>query len=211
MAEGSNPASGKNIGPILRVGFLGLVAVQSVFGMSIELPGLFGDNPDFFGAAIDTAFFGYSARLLLAQAGIGMQKEAASKAAASLSGFECVMTLNIGREPGTWMPQEWASSGARLSLPLKMYFDNAEVDLGFPGEEALEGRYARRLRCDGGSFVGAQGEVKVQPTGGAWIAKATGQPGVSSLRFYVDFPEEARRNDVTLPAGRVFFSVQTMN
>ena len=63
MAEGSNPASGKNIGPILRVGFLGLVAVQSVFGMSIELPGLFGDNPDFFGAAIDTAFFGYSARL----------------------------------------------------------------------------------------------------------------------------------------------------
>ena len=25
-------------------------------------------------------------------------------------------------------------------------------------------------------------------------------------RFFVDFPEEAARNDVTLPAGRVFFS-----
>ena len=34
----------------------------------------------------------------------------------------------------------------------------------------------------------------------------SGIPGASQLRFFVDFPAEASRNDVTLPAGRVFFS-----
>ena len=42
--------------------------------------------------------------------------------------------------------------------------------------------------------------------GGAWTATPTALPGVSSVRFYLSFPESSRRNDVTLPAGRVFFS-----
>ena len=32
-----------------------------------------------------------------------------------------------------------------------------------------------------------------------------GIPGASTLNFFVDFPAEAARNDVTLPEGRVFF------
>ena len=32
-----------------------------------------------------------------------------------------------------------------------------------------------------------------------------GVPGASTLNFFVDFPAEATRNDVTLPEGRVFF------
>jgi len=71
----------------------------------------------------------------------------------------------------------------------------------------MTGRTARQLCCPGGgSFVGQAGTVRVEPTGGAWSVKPTRQPGVGELRFFLDFPTEAARNDVTLPAGRVFFS-----
>ena len=53
---------------------------------------------------------------------------------AALSGYEFGATLSLGREPGTWMPAEWAASGARLSLPLLVRFPDERVDLGFPGE-----------------------------------------------------------------------------
>ena len=42
--------------------------------------------------------------------------------------------------------------------------------------------------------------------GGAWSAQEPQQCGQRLLRFFVDFPQDARRNDVTLPAGRLFFS-----
>ena len=60
------------------------------------------------------------------------------------------ITLNIGREPGTWMPKEWAASGARLSLPMRVRFSDESVDMGFPGEEALNpggGRYGKKVCC----------------------------------------------------------------
>ncbi|EOD38533.1 hypothetical protein EMIHUDRAFT_446917, partial [Emiliania huxleyi CCMP1516] len=105
------------------------------------------------------------------------------------------------------MPKEWGSSGARLSLPLQLRFSEETADLGFPGEESMTGRTARQLCCPGGgSFVGQAGTVRVEPTGGAWSVKPTRQPGVGELRFFLDFLTEAARNDVTLPAGRVFFS-----
>ena len=58
-------------------------------------------------------------------------------------------------------------SGARLSLPLKLRFSDEVVDLGVPGEDTINGgaRYAKRLFCEGGSFVSAQGAQTV-----AWVA-----------------------------------------
>ena len=73
-------------------------------------------------------------------------------------------------------------------------------------QEALAGRYARRVVCEGGSFVGPQGEVRVRATGGAWAVRPSGRDGASAVRFYLDFPDGAERNDVSLPAGRVYMS-----
>ena len=47
----------------------------------------------------------------------------------SLDGTSWRVGLNIGREPGTAMPQEWAASGARLAMP---------VDVTFAPDEAAD-------------------------------------------------------------------------
>ena len=57
-----------------------------------------------------------------------------------------------------------------------------------------------------GKFVGVNGEVEVAATSGAWSQVATGRGGESFLRFFIDFPDGASRNDVELPTGRVFFT-----
>ena len=139
-----------------------------------------------------------------------------SAAALTLNAFSCRVTLNIGREPGTWMPDDWAASGARMSLPLDVTFSDEPVECTEPNflqnrDVKLpslpgEGSSTSRLQCSGGSFVGAQGEVVVKADGGAWSAQPTGQCGEHLLRFYLDFPEGAARNDVSLPAGRLYFS-----
>jgi hypothetical protein len=121
-----------------------------------------------------------------------------------LEGLTCRVTLNIGREEGTWMPPEWAASGARLSLPMDVRFSDEAVDC--EEQNFLERGRTARVYCEGGSFVGPQGQVFVKAEGGQWSAAPTGSCGEHAFRFFIDFPEEATRNDVSLPAGRVYFS-----
>ena len=90
-----------------------------------------------------------------------------STAALSLNGFSCRVTLNIGREPGTWMPDDWAASGARMALPLDVTFSDEPVECAEPNflqnrDVKLpnlpgSGSSTSRLQCSGGSFVGLQG------------------------------------------------------
>ena len=198
-----------------RSAILALLSVQSAFGLARqdEIAGVvthFADpelQTNYFGTLIDTLFLSYGANILLSQAGFIKESPTASKV--SLHDMECQVTLSIGREPGTWMPKDWAASGARLSLPMRVRFSDDIVDIGFPGEETLNpggSRYAKKLYCEGGSFVGAQGEVVVKATGGAWSAETSEIPGASTVNWFIDFPESATRNDVSLPEGRVFFS-----
>ena len=115
------------------------------------------------------------------------------------------LSLSIGREQGTWMPEEWAASGARLLLPITVEFDSVP----YPGEpEALVGQTSFRVRPVGeSSFVGVGGKVTVPVRGGAWAIQPPKPPQKPALlRFWLEFPEEAKRNDVTLPPGRVFFT-----
>ena len=115
------------------------------------------------------------------------------------------LALNVGRESGTWMPDDWAASGARLLLPVSCEF-TADQYLGEP--EPLVGRTCFRVRPLGEStFVGAGGTVNVKVKGGAWSV-APPKPGErpARLRFWLEFPEACARNDVELPAGRVFFN-----
>ena len=131
--------------------------------------------------------------------------------AVGLEGSSWKITLNVGREKGTWMPEQWAASGARLSLPLELTFTDEPIKAQWlqplvdPDEPSL-GPDTRKLRVrENGSFVGAQGLVAVEVLGGAWCAQPTGRCGESRLNFYLDFPEGCSRNDVSIPAGRVFF------
>lgn len=130
-----------------------------------------------------------------------------------LQGSTWKMTLEVGRLPGldTRMPKEWAASGARLSVPMEITFSdepvqgsNPEGDLRWLVEEPACCP-ARRLLATPGSFVGAQGEVEVACSAGGWLAEPADRCGMSVLRWYLDFPTGAQRNDAILPAGRVFF------
>ena len=190
------------IGTAFLVGF----AAQSCYDLVDEVPGLFGEKRDLFGTFFDAAVLSWSAGRLLEQTGLTTAGND-DGAAAALAGLESRLTLSVGREDGTWMAKEWGASGARLSLPLQVTFSDERLDLGFPGEEALGGRGARRLECAEGRFVGPKGETVVRTDGGAWTTSAIpGPPGQFKLRFFIDFPDGAERNDVSIPAGRVFFS-----
>ena len=201
-----------------RTVLLALITVQSSVALvsGRELGGvvqeLTGQRPiaadiDYFGTLVDSLFLAWAGTTLLAQSGIVKEDPKVSAAKASMNNMETQITLNVGREPGTWMPKEWGASGARLSLPMKVRFAEEVVDVGFPGEESLGvSRYAKKVYCDGGSFIGANGETRVQATGGAWATEPSGIPGASTLNFFIDFPQAAERNDVSLPEGRVFFS-----
>lgn len=197
----SYPASKR--GAILRSAFLSYVAVESATALvNKDLPGFAAGDFNVFGTLIDGGFLYYCFNLLVKQI-IGGQ----SVDTPTLEGLTAVLKLDVGREPGTWMPKDWAASGARLSLPQTVTFSDEPIDLGFPGENALNGRLAKKLTVvEGGRFVGAQGEVRVSATEGAWVATPTSVPGVAKVRFFLDFPAKATRNDVTLPEGRIFFS-----
>ena len=198
--------------PIRKYGgsvVLGLLGIQSIRDLILEVPKLGSDQADYFGTAIDVAFTAFVATQLATQSGVAQPN--GGEPSADLAGLDFKITMSVGRESGTWMDKSWAASGARLLLPLQCSFTGDELDLGFPGEEALAGRYCRRLDCDGGSFVGPGGTVTVACDGGGWWAAPTGRPGEQSLRFFLDFPEGAERNDVSIPPGRVFFSSALLN
>ena len=194
----ASPLSSIPVGSIV----LGALAIGSVGDLAVEVPKLGGEGADYIGTLLDAAFLGYATKTLGAQSGL----LADAAPATTVEGLELCVSLSVGREEGTWMPKDWAASGARLLLPLDVRFEDERLDLGFPGEEALGGRFCRRLSCDGGSFVGRDGRVEVACAGGGWSAAPTGRPGEFALRFFLDFPSAVARNDVEIPAGRVFLS-----
>lgn len=179
-----------------RSAVLGLVSVQSALGLAggneiggviAELSGqrALANDIDYFGTIVDALFLTYAASTLLAQTGLIKDDPEATAPKVSLNNMETEITLNIGREPGTWMPKDWAASGARLSLPMQVRFADELVDLGMPGEETLAmapggGRYAKKLYCEGGSFIAADGTTVVKASGGAWSAQPSGVPGACS-------------------------------
>ena len=126
------------------------------------------------------------------------------------------LSIDVGREEGTWMPEDWAKSGARLVCPL-------EVEV--LGEAAAEPNAERDIMGGGASLirpvatpkiVSERGEEEVLVAGGGWKIGPSdaGRGRAATLRFWLDFLEarglgagvSARRNDVTLPAERLYFA-----
>jgi len=131
--------------------------------------------------------------------------------------------LNIGREPGTWMPKEWGASGDRLHLHLELEFssdallsstsgdDNKNNNM-FPGDDFLNGRSHTKLlkvvhNEASMSPTMTEGARKVRVRNGGWrVAPFEGPIGTTVLRFYVELEELASHlgSDVWCPAGRVY-------
>lgn len=120
------------------------------------------------------------------------------------------LMLNVGREPGTWMPKTWAASGERLRLHLEFEFTKDQLyereDFlnGFSGAQVLkvansEGDLAPCLQYGGR-------KIRIKEVGGWRVAPNEGPMGTSVLRFYFDLEEEAKHpgSDVSCPAGRIF-------
>jgi hypothetical protein len=126
-----------------------------------------------------------------------------------LAGWSCKLSLNIGREAGTWMPAEWAASGARLVLPFQVMFEEGQLEQVGSNERLLGGPDAPRRRLtpltDPKFVDGTMGErtVRVAKTA-AWCETPLGESGERALRFFVDFKDSATRQDVTFDAERVF-------
>jgi hypothetical protein len=140
--------------------------------------------------------------------------------AASLATFASAsrvwrLRLNIGRESGTAMPADWASSGARLAFAVDVQFLAGACDAAVrPVSEKLLGTPVRALtplKLET-SFVGAHGEERVRVLPGGWSETKLSDvrrdlnEGQVALRFFLDVPDGATRNDVSCPAGRIFFT-----
>lgn len=118
--------------------------------------------------------------------------------------------LDIGRDPGTWMPKTWGASGKRMLLNLEICF---EPDQLYDREEFLEGvGNAKVCRV-------VHHELNIAPTmtegikrvltlkdGGWRIVKSAGPLGTDVLRFYIETDSEIRQGDVSVPPGRIYFT-----
>ena len=131
----------------------------------------------------------------------------------TLLGTSWRLKLDVGLEPGSWMPKKidgWGASGARLLVDALVDFEASPA-----GEsEELVGPLdqTRLLTARGGSkIVTFEGEQEVSFESGGWcvqrplLSKPAEQEGL--LRFWLDCPSGCAKNDVSVPRGeRIFFS-----
>ena len=137
---------------------------------------------------------------------------------ALLDGSKWKLSLDIGREPGTWMPSDWGISGERLKLDFECEFTGNQLYeredfLGSMGD-------AKELQVMGSKLVLSpsitEGSREIQVKNGGWrVAKGRGPNGSDILRFYIEIDEEIKRksdsSDVYCPAGRIYLSCGFFN
>lgn len=127
-----------------------------------------------------------------------------------LHNVQCKLIMNVGRTPNTAMPREWAASGAKLALPLEVKFTAYECAPDMNTESLLGGDlHSSFLVVEPKSeptFVSMKGQETVKVMPGAYNVQAQSfDEQQHSLRFFLDFPDGAVRNDVSLPKERIYF------
>lgn len=125
-----------------------------------------------------------------------------------LDGTRWKVMLNIGREPGTWMPKTWGISGERLLINVEVEFTDEPL---YQREEFLNGMVnAKKLEIHhvdlGPTLSEDLRHVQFKDTGGWRVAPGEGPMGTDVLRFYIEIEEEVRHQggDVYCPKGRVY-------
>ncbi|KAL3776503.1 hypothetical protein ACHAWO_001026 [Cyclotella atomus] len=122
------------------------------------------------------------------------------------------VSLSIGREPGTWMPKTWGTSGQRLNLSFKAEFTPSQL---YERDDFLRGGYtnAKILHVLDGqvtlspSLTEGQRIYKVK-NGGWQVTQGDGPLGTDLLRFYIELDDEVthKGSDLYIPKGRVYCS-----
>mmetsp|Transcript_19455 Transcript_19455/g.55977 ORF Transcript_19455/g.55977 Transcript_19455/m.55977 type:complete len:330 (-) Transcript_19455:35-1024(-) len=131
---------------------------------------------------------------------------------------QCALQVNVGRIPGTAMPNDWAASGARLGFLLEVEFceelpSNYQMTkerLLLGSRKGLGRQPTVALRAveplNEPTFISTAGQQVIRVTEGAYGCELQSlQSQQYGFRFFLDFPEGAVRNDVELPAERIYF------
>eukprot|EP00555_Chaetoceros_dichaeta_P012889 CAMPEP_0198261830 /NCGR_PEP_ID=MMETSP1447-20131203/10476_1 /TAXON_ID=420782 /ORGANISM="Chaetoceros dichaeta, Strain CCMP1751" /LENGTH=342 /DNA_ID=CAMNT_0043949873 /DNA_START=382 /DNA_END=1410 /DNA_ORIENTATION=+ len=126
-----------------------------------------------------------------------------------LSDTSWKMSLNIGREQGTWMPKDWGVSGDRLLINLQIDFTGQQL---YKREDFLGGLGgARILKIKDNQMTLSpsvrEGIQTIRALEGGWrVAKGQGPMGTDILRFYLEVEERISHTDgdVYCPAGRIY-------
>eukprot|EP00978_Attheya_sp_CCMP212_P002212 scaffold4523_cov50-Attheya_sp.AAC.2 len=106
-----------------------------------------------------------------------------------LDGTHWKVMLNIGREPGTWMPKTWGVSGERLLLSLEVKFTEDQL---YEREEFLNGVGGAKIvhvvqnKLTLGPSMTEGSKVMTVKDGGWKIGKGEGPMGTDILRFFVE-------------------------
>eukprot|EP00586_Coscinodiscus_wailesii_P016525 CAMPEP_0172495924 /NCGR_PEP_ID=MMETSP1066-20121228/79730_1 /TAXON_ID=671091 /ORGANISM="Coscinodiscus wailesii, Strain CCMP2513" /LENGTH=416 /DNA_ID=CAMNT_0013267941 /DNA_START=190 /DNA_END=1440 /DNA_ORIENTATION=+ len=126
-----------------------------------------------------------------------------------LDGTSWKVLLNIGREPGTWMPKTWGVSGDRLLLNLEVCFSSDqhyERDDFLGSAGGAKACRAVESRLTMGPNM-SEGSRTFRVLDGGWrIGEGEGPLGTDLLRFYVEIEEDISHSggDVYCPAGRIY-------
>lgn len=126
-----------------------------------------------------------------------------------LATSQCELLVSVGRIPGTAMPTEWAASGAKLGFPVEVEFTDELCGAYEMTKERLLGE-SKGIRSmeplNVPTFISAKGQETIQVQSGAYGCELQSLEAQQyTLRFFLDFPKGAVRNDVELPGERVYF------
>ena len=129
-----------------------------------------------------------------------------------LVGTQTELLVSVGRIPGTAMPPSWAESGAKLAFSLEVEFTDETAEYEMTKERLLKGDALMGTRLltveplNEPQFVSSNGMQTIAVKDGAYgCSLQSVESRQFALRFFMDFPEGAKRNDVELPAERIYF------
>lgn len=119
------------------------------------------------------------------------------------------MTLNVGREQGTWMPKDWGISGERLLINFQINFTGDQL---YTRDDFLGGLGGARILNITDNQMTLSPSVRegiktIRALEGGWrVAKGQGPQGTDILRFYLEVEERISHTegDVYCPAGRIY-------
>lgn len=103
---------------------------------------------------------------------------------------------------------EWAASGAKLVFPLEVEFTGHRCDYEMSKERLLKGDASLMSvePLNAPSFISSNGIEVVSVLPGAYGCEIQWEESRQyTFRFFLDFPEGAKRNDVQLPPERIYF------
>ena len=118
------------------------------------------------------------------------------------------VALNLGREPGSSMPESWAASGARFFLQTQLEFgEDPAAEASFLGR----GRAPRCVTAETASYTGVGGRREVAVGNGALVLARDRAPAV--LRFWLDFSDapDVESRGVALPAEKLYFTASAFD